>query len=105
MVVVISIAYRFYKTAKLSLLEILNFRRTRYSILKKNRFVNTALESIKKILRVSSLFLISFINLRIKIPTRKSDLLSLWVIKSIQANQKIILTTLINPEIILHLNL
>jgi hypothetical protein len=74
MVVVIFIAYGFYKTAKLSLLEILSFR---YSILKKNRFVNTASESIEKTLRISSLFLIPFINLRIKTPTRKSDLLSL----------------------------
>jgi hypothetical protein len=66
MVVVISIASGFYRTARLSLLEILSFKRTKYSILKKNRFVNTVLESIEKTLTVSSLFLI-FTNFRIKI--------------------------------------
>jgi hypothetical protein len=111
MAAAISIVYRFYKTARFSPFATLSSRRTRYSILRRNLYVNTAYGSTEKTLMELSLFQI-FINHKMRIQIRKSALSLSWiiesvkeVIESIQASQKTILITRISLRIIQHLNL
>src|SRR5436305_5432901 len=107
---VTSIGYRFHRTARSLLFATSSSKKTRCSLPQPNPCVNTVCGSIEITLIELNLFQ-TRIHLETKIPTLKSGLSSLWVMKSIkekiesiQAIQQIILTTKTSLEIILHLN-
>src|SRR5438046_3642741 len=92
-----SIAYGFHRTARSSLFATSSSKKTRCSLPQPNPCVNTACGSTEMTLMELNLFQ-TRIHLKTKTPTLKSDLSSLWIMKSIkkkmesiQAIQQIIL--------------